>query len=288
MRAPYKKDLALVKVRNLKHLIKLCIKIDAEDQNLKKKEQETSKSVNVIYPQHRTESEMCERIQDLTLVDSIQVTGDQAIHTMTPNRSNMMRLISNQPVNRNTNQIMYRVPYQANTVRAICWNCNRAGHLWNICPEQKTVFCHLCGNPGRTANTCENHVGFNQMNKSSVPSRLMNSRSQSQPNLAFAHNNQTMFTRPLSQTGNRSTLNLNHPGPVLNRFAKPIDNFQRQRGQSTNNLQVLELCEPESGLQYVAYPVHQLDYHDFSAHVTNTQQENDDKNNLFVPSNQKN
>ncbi|XP_062704583.1 uncharacterized protein LOC134286900 [Aedes albopictus] len=41
----------------------------------------------------------------------------------------------------------------------LCWNCRKNGHLWRNCPEEKRLFCYLCGAQGKTVTTCENHAG---------------------------------------------------------------------------------------------------------------------------------
>lgn len=291
MRSSYKKDLALVKVRNLKHLIKLCIKIDAEDQNLKKKEHVTTrKSVNYIFQQDKAEKhELEDSFQNLGINNSFEVSGEQEIHAITPIRNNMSQPKFNQQVNRSTNSVSQNTPTpcQMSATRLICWNCNRAGHLWNVCSAQKTIFCHLCGNPGKTANTCENHVGVNPMGRSVFsPSGLLNYRSQSQPNLAFIPNNQTNQSRPFIQTGT-GTASINHPlRSMPNRFMGSNNNMFEHRIQSSRNIRLLELCDPENGVQYVAYPVNQINYQDSMTH--HTTDINNEDNLVFPPSTPKN
>lgn len=39
----------------------------------------------------------------------------------------------------------------------LCWNCGKTGHLWRQCLEVKKLFCYVCGFPGKTSTTCQNH-----------------------------------------------------------------------------------------------------------------------------------
>lgn len=283
MKPSYKKDLALVKVKNLTHLIKLCIKIDAEDQNLKKRNSGiVKKSVNYLLPQSKTEQEeISDRFQQLALADSFQVTGEQNVHAIFPIRNSMAQLRPNQQANLSHPILQSTHTYQG---RISCWNCKQAGHLWNVCPAQKTIFCHLCGNPGKTANTCENHLAFNQMSQTALPpNRLADSRSQSQPNLTFSRSNLVHQARPFLQ----SKANLSQPTmQSTSRFPRPANIGPSQRVEARRNVQVLEFCEPESGIQYVAYPVNQLDY---SGSVPYVESSGDDEDKDFhLPSSQKN
>lgn len=42
---------------------------------------------------------------------------------------------------------------------ALCWNCRKYGHRWRDCKQPKVIFCHACGTPGVTFQTCpRNHI----------------------------------------------------------------------------------------------------------------------------------
>lgn len=43
--------------------------------------------------------------------------------------------------------------------RATCWNCSKAGHVFNNCPSPRHKFCYRCGQRNVTVNTCRRCSG---------------------------------------------------------------------------------------------------------------------------------
>lgn len=39
-------------------------------------------------------------------------------------------------------------------LNSLCWNCRKYGHRWRDCKQPKVIFCHACGTPGVTFQTC--------------------------------------------------------------------------------------------------------------------------------------
>lgn len=125
----YKRRLALEDIQSLDHLAQKCYRFDALEQNLyKDNSRATYSGTNCLGTEDYDDYE-----------------GEEA---------NVLALRSN---NRPQKAISSAKPSNE-LVESICWNCRkREQHSWRNCPDEKRIFCHVCGFQGKIASKCPNN-----------------------------------------------------------------------------------------------------------------------------------
>lgn len=153
MRRWYKTKLTFYKIKNIAHLSMLCQQLDKDSGRIyTKTSQPFKKHVRNVEATSESstsssdEAEICafERRDRYERKDRPKYSGARAGDTT------MIKETLKEPV-------------------ALCWNCRKYGHRWRDCKQPKVIFCHACGTPGVTFQTCSrNHVLPQQNPKNEV------------------------------------------------------------------------------------------------------------------------
>lgn len=131
MKISYKRRLALEDIRSIEDLAQKCYRFDALESNLF-----TPKSRGTNADVHALSAE--EEDLEEEYVNAMNVKGSRLIPKQTDNK-----YPTNQPKTERGTGI-------------VCWNCHGNDHIWKSCPEEKRIFCHVCGYAGKTAFNCPN------------------------------------------------------------------------------------------------------------------------------------
>lgn len=130
MKISYKRRLALEDIRSIEDLAQKCYRFDALESNL-------------FSPKSRgTNADIHALSADEEESDEEYVNALNAKVGRRTNRQNGNKYTSEQN-NEETG--------------IICWNCRGNDHIWKYCPEEKRIFCHVCGHSGRTSFNCPNN-----------------------------------------------------------------------------------------------------------------------------------
>lgn len=143
MKISYKRRLALEDIRSIEDLAQKCYRFDALESNLfSPKSRGTNAEVHVL----------CAEDEDYEdeYINAIQSKGGRRNPKQTENK-----YVGEQ----NSEEVVGGI---------VCWNCRGNDHIWKFCPEEKRIFCHICGYVGKTAFNCpNNHQTNNALSKGS-------------------------------------------------------------------------------------------------------------------------
>lgn len=148
MRQHYRSKLACFKVTNLDELVQVNHRIDASDPSL-----------HPIAPRHTIHNLEAESHEDDSGSEQVNAIEKKQYQNQRPLRS-QVKLV--QETRSDNLQGVTRLPH--------CWNCRNQGHFWRECKEPKTLFCYVCGNPGKVSSTCDSHPRKPPQNYASVSS----------------------------------------------------------------------------------------------------------------------
>lgn len=139
MKLTYKRRLALEPIHSIEHLAQLCFKFDALESNLYTCSTQPRPTIHQI---------ACEEevVED-------QYTGEdwEEVCALKPRMGRGFGRPKQNPESSGEK-----------TKQAICWNCQRVGHMWKDCDKRKTIFCHICGLTDTTAYRCPNKHDLGQ------------------------------------------------------------------------------------------------------------------------------
>ena len=134
MRQHYRSKLACFTVTTLEQLVQVNHRIDASDP-----------SVFPIGPKHTVHNLEVESDEGDSDTEQVNVVDKKYQNQ----RSTKSQVKQAQETLSDKVQGVTRLPH--------CWNCRNHGHFWRECKETKTLFCYVCGNPGKVSSTCDSH-----------------------------------------------------------------------------------------------------------------------------------
>lgn len=204
MRQYYRSKLAIVEVKDLRHLTRLNRSIDAADPSLHPQSSgyQVRRSINNIeaedsdYEEETSINEVRGRYQRDTRFQNNRNDVYQRSSTSQQQPSNIVvnppqlqqptnstvfsnqqghfsgvsnqqgHGVSNQQISTNIQpQIIQNPGQQPPQHRVVtCWNCQGVGHGWRRCTQPKLLFCYGCGNLGRTILSCERCARTSDLN----------------------------------------------------------------------------------------------------------------------------
>lgn len=132
----YKRRLALEDIRSIEDLAQKCCRFDALESNLfSPKSRGTNAEIHALGTGEEDSEE--------EFVNAINSKGNRQKAKLTENK-----YIREQ----NTEDVVSGM---------VCWNCYGTDHIWKFCPEEKRIFCHVCGYAGKTSTNCPNNHPIN-------------------------------------------------------------------------------------------------------------------------------
>lgn len=139
MKLSYKRRLALEPIQSIEHLAQLCFKFDALESNLYSGSVQPRPTIHQV----SCEEEVVEDQFPGEDLDEICVSKARMGKSFGKSKPNQESLAEK-------------------SKQAICWNCQRVGHMWKDCDKRKTIFCHICGLTDTTAYRCPNKHDLGQ------------------------------------------------------------------------------------------------------------------------------
>lgn len=133
MKMSYKRRLALENIGSLEHLAQLCYRFDALESNL----------------YHPRGTMKTPAVNEVLLEEADGIYAEEAIDELEIAAIQARRTVIN-----NSKESSTRKMEGTDRPKPVCWNCQKAGHLWKDCDQKKAIFCHICGHPDTTAFKC--------------------------------------------------------------------------------------------------------------------------------------
>lgn len=136
----YKRRLALTPIRTLRQLTEYCYNFDSLEPNLYVPINQKPHPINQIDYSELDEEEN-------------EFDDDEEVNALFKDR----KFKNKKPFKKeNTNNSLEE--NRENTIRrSTCWNCRKTGHWYPDCPEPRTTFCYVCGEPNCTLKNCPNN-----------------------------------------------------------------------------------------------------------------------------------
>ncbi|XP_062708913.1 trichohyalin-like [Aedes albopictus] len=147
MRPHYRSKLACKTVESLRKLEHYAYRIDANDPVFRNVRETPSKPIHNIEVEQK-EDESYSSASESEHVNAIGSRFD---------KDRRYRDQRSAGTNGRNQESPRETP--SSTQIPMCWNCRKSGHLWRNCPEEKRLFCYLCGTQGKTVTTCDKHSG---------------------------------------------------------------------------------------------------------------------------------
>lgn len=145
MKMSYKRRLALEDIHSIEDLAQKCYRFDALEQSL-------------FNPRSRGINQEVHAV----VVEEDELSDGENINVIDTN------VVRKANVTKARNPVM---PRNQEVNVKFCWNCRNEGHFWRFCPQEKQVFCHVCGYTGRVVANCPgNHQMINR--QTGVPKNL--------------------------------------------------------------------------------------------------------------------
>lgn len=132
MKISYKRRLALEDIRSIEDLAQKCYRFDALESNLF-----TPKSRGTNADVHALSAD--EEDYEDEYVNALQTKGGRRNPKQAENKYGSTQNQDERPTG------------------ILCWNCQGNDHIWKFCPEEKRIFCHVCGQAGKTSFNCPNN-----------------------------------------------------------------------------------------------------------------------------------
>lgn len=137
MKLSYKRRLSLTPVYSLAQLTDHCYNFDSLEPSLFAPVNQRPNTINQI--------DDCE-------YNDLELNSEEEINALFRNRKYLNEKLKLE------NAVKKDSPNEKSKESELnlCWNCRKHGHWYPNCPEARTVFCYVCGEPSFTVRTCPN------------------------------------------------------------------------------------------------------------------------------------